>query len=91
MLDRNADGTYDRLDPTMDFTSWAARSGNDFVLTWNSVPGKSYQVLWSDLPTGPWQNAAGGLLSAGPLHLTLSYTDVGALTNGWRFYKVQLQ
>jgi hypothetical protein len=37
LLDRNADGKYDCLDPAMDFTSFCVRSGNDFVLTWNSV------------------------------------------------------
>jgi hypothetical protein len=91
LLDRDANGIFDRLEPTMDFTSFCVRSGNDLILTWNSVPGKSYQVLWSDSPTGPWQNAAGGLLTAGTLQITLSYTDVGALSNGARFYKVQLQ
>jgi len=42
-------------------------------------PGKSYQVLWSDSPAGPRQNAQGGLLTAGTLQITFSYTDIGTL------------
>lgn len=91
VLDRNADGKFDRLDPAMDFTSTVTPSGNDLRLTWNSVPSKSYQVLWSSSPNGAWENATNGLLTAGPLQLTLTYTDLGALSNGARFYRVELQ
>ena len=45
----------------------------------------------SDFPTGPWQYAAAGLLTAGTLQITFSTPDVGALNNSARFYKVQLQ
>ncbi|PYK96920.1 MAG: hypothetical protein DME32_16750, partial [Verrucomicrobia bacterium] len=78
LLDRNAHGTYDRRDRTIDFTLWDARNGSDLVLTWNCVPGKSYQVLRSDEPTGSWQNAVAGLLAAAPCK-SLCHTPTLAL------------
>jgi hypothetical protein len=55
------------------------------------VPGRSYQVLWSSSLTSGWQNAPNGFFTAATLQLTLSYQDLGALANGPRFYRVQLQ
>lgn len=91
IVDQNADGVFDRLDPAIDFKSSCAANGNDVVLTWNSVPGKSYQVLWSNSPGGTWNNALNGFFTAGTSQLTLNYTDVNAVGNAPRFYKVQLQ
>ncbi len=90
ILDQNADGVYDRLDPARDFLSSAARDNSDVLLTWNSVPGRNYQVLWSSSLTSGWQNAPNGFFNAGPSQLTLSFRDLGALNSGPRFYKVQL-
>jgi hypothetical protein len=91
ILDRNADGVFDRLDPTMDFTGSCLASGNNVVVTWNSVPGKSYQVLWSTSPGGGWNNATNGFFTADPSQLNLNYTDLNAVNNAPRFYKIQLQ
>ncbi|MGZ5003794.1 MAG: hypothetical protein ACXWBM_11415, partial [Chthoniobacterales bacterium] len=90
IIDQNADGVYDRLDPAKDFLMNGTSDVSDFVLTWNSVPGRNYQVLWSSNLTSGWQNAPNGFFNAGTLQLTLSYRDIGALGSGPRFYKVQL-
>ena len=89
LLDNNGDGTYDRLDPNLDFKVQTIQpgAGGGFVVTWASVPGKQYQVMYTDLPTGAWQNL-GAPLTATTGQLTLSYTDNTATAQ--RFYKVKL-
>ncbi len=91
IVDRNADGLFDRLDPALDFTAQGARAGSDFIFTWNAVPGQSYAVRTSARPDGGWQDAPGGFFTAGAFELTLSFVDPGALARGSRFYHVELQ
>ena len=66
-------------------------SGIGFTVTWTSVPGKTYQVTYSNSPSGPWlTDLAGSTLTAGSGEATLSYTDTTAGTQDKRFYRVQL-
>ncbi len=63
--------------------------GGGFVVTWSSVPGKTYQVTYSGDPGGLWQNI-GGRMTAGNGQFTMSYTDLTAPLGGQRFYRVQV-
>lgn len=63
-------------------------SNSNCTVTWNSFPGTTYQVQWSNSLTGQWTNASGGLITAGTGQLKTSYTDFGARTAGRRFYRV---
>jgi hypothetical protein len=86
--DENADGTYDRLDPTLGFeVTQISRTNGVTTVGWASVPGKTYQAESCDFPGGIWLplNAP---ITAGADQLTLSTTDSTGLSN--RFYRVQL-
>jgi hypothetical protein len=86
--DENADGKYDRLDPARDFIVWQiARAGNVTTVSWNSVPGKTYQVESCDQIDGTWVSV-GGQAIAGPGQITLSANDAIAMSG--RFYRVRL-
>jgi len=86
--DENADGKYDRLDPAIDFVfAQIARSGGTTAVTWNSVPGKTYQVESATQPGGAW-NPFGTQMTAGPGQITLSTSDSSA-GSSW-FYRVRL-
>jgi Glycosyl hydrolase family 57 len=86
--DENADGKYDRLDPALDFVvSQISRTGGTTALTWNSVPGKTYQAESATQPGGTW-NLLGTQMTAGPGQLTLSMSDPSAVPAG--FYRVRL-
>ncbi len=76
LLDEDADGTWDRLEPGAGFRITAAAATPDGLsLTWNCFPGRSYQVQSSaTLAAGSWTDVAGGQTTAGPADLTLSRT-----------------
>jgi hypothetical protein len=62
-----------------------------FTVTWPCVAGKTYQVLYADIPNGPWQeDLPNSEITAGTGQTSLSYTDatVGKVSN--RFYKIKL-
>jgi hypothetical protein len=64
-----------------------ARAATTATITWNSVTGKKYQVLYrTNIATGPWSNLGSTVTAAGA---TSSQTDPSA-TNGYRFYRVQV-
>lgn len=60
-----------------------------FVVTWPSVPGKTYQVLYADAPGGSW-SGDWPQVTAGTGETTLSYKDVTVGTATKRFYRVKL-
>jgi hypothetical protein len=102
LIDQNADGKYDRLDPAVGFRLSGQRTtggqssstGNDFTLTWPAYPGKMYQVYSKNSLTNTWQAVTNALFTAPstpPFMDTLSYTDLNAIPSGHRFYKVQIQ
>jgi hypothetical protein len=86
--DENADGKFDRLDPARDFViAQITKSDGGVMITWNSVPGKTYQVESCDQIGGSWV-PLGDQLTAGSSEFTLSAGDPsGAAT---RFYRVRL-
>jgi hypothetical protein len=91
LLDNNADGTFDRLDPALGFTLESLQRTNDgYVVNWAAMPGHSYQVLWAQTPGAPWSNLPAGLTTASPLQLWLACTDSPPATVSQRFYRVKL-
>jgi hypothetical protein len=91
LRDNNADGTFDRLDPAVDFQLQSLQGLHPgFAINWASMPGHSYQVLWATNLAGAWSNLSGALTTAGPLQLYLSSTDSPPVGVAQRFYKVKL-
>ena len=84
----------DRVEPGLGFVISAIQrgAGGAITLTWNSEPGRSYQVQYAGalgLP-GAWQDLPDAQTNAAPGQLTLSFTDSGGypLTN--RFFRIKL-
>ncbi len=87
--DSNADGVLDNLDPNIGFIVQNAQSsGGGLTVTWVAVPGKSYQVMYSDSLPPSWTNLPGGLVTAGSGQTSLSLTDSSTTNGVQRFYKV---
>jgi len=62
-----------------------------FVITWSTVPGKTYKVLYADSPGGPWQeDLPSSQVTAGPGETGMSYTDTTVGAAGKRFYRVRV-
>jgi hypothetical protein len=87
--DSNGDGVLDNLDPNIGFIVQNAQpAGNGLTITWVSIPGKSYQVMYSDSPSGGWTNLPNAQVTATSGQTSLSFADT-SVTNGiQRFYKV---
>jgi hypothetical protein len=89
VMDANADGKLDRLDPELDFkiTQFTGNAAS-LDLTWATVPGKSYDIQWSDDFTS-WQTVSGSSHTAtsGSASHTLTLSSPGAVK---RFYRVRL-
>ena len=69
----------------------SARTADGFTILWQSVPGKTYKVLYADNPNGPWrEDLPDSQITAGNEQTSLPYTDttVGVATK--RFYRVKL-
>ncbi len=91
LIDNNADGLYDRLDPTLDFVVTDVQSGDGTnTVTWASVPGKVYLVEYADSPPGPWEDLPGGQVAADAGQVTLSVSDPAAGGVLQRFYRIKL-
>jgi hypothetical protein len=87
IIDNNGDGVYDRLDPSKDFVIQKIQPADPggFSITWASVPGKTYEVMYCDSLGGGWQTLIEKTAQTG--EITLSHTDNTAGTQ--RFYKVK--
>lgn len=69
---------------------WEA-DDSGFIVTWPCVPGRTYQIQYSDSPGGPWSNdLANSLVVAPDGQLNLSYLDPTATAVPRRFYRVLL-
>jgi Fibronectin type III domain/Glycosyl hydrolase family 57 len=91
LLDNNADGKFDRLDPALGFTMQSAQPiSSGYLINWAAMPGHAYQLLWTDIPGAPWSNVPSGLATAGPTQLFLSITDTPPPAATQRFYRVKL-
>lgn len=90
ILDRNADGIADRIDPNLDFlpalSSDAATPGQ-FILTWPSIPGRSYTIEYTDDLGAAWQALPGSPQVA--TSISTSITDAPPVTTMRRFYRVK--
>jgi hypothetical protein len=93
LRDSNLDGLYDRFDPALDFIVSGAQpvAGGGTTITWNTEPGRSYQVQFADALGSPtvWQDLPNGQTNAPPGQYTLSLTDPD-ITATQRFYRVKL-
>ncbi len=86
--DENADGKYDRLDPAIDFViAQVTRANGTTAVSWNSVPGKTYQVETVDHLGDTW-SALGNTATAGVGQIQLSQMDTTNVSN--RYYRVRL-
>ena len=91
LLDNNADGKFDRLDPALGFTlRGLPGTGSGYVINWAAMPGHTYQVVWADALGATWSNLPSALTTAGPLQLWLSCTDPPPAAATQRFYRVKL-
>jgi hypothetical protein len=91
LLDNNADGKFDRLDPALGFLLQSPlRQSNGYVLNWSAMPSHSYQVISVDALGVNWSNVPGARTTAGPLQLFLSYTDTPPAMATQRLYRVKL-
>jgi hypothetical protein len=85
--DDNADGKFDRLDPALDFViSQLSLTNGVRTITWNSVPGRTYQLEYRDQLGDQWQSFGSARL-AGPGELTMSDQDLLTID---RFYRARL-
>jgi hypothetical protein len=85
--DENSDGIFDRLDPALDFVvSQLSETDGLRTVTWNSVPGRSYQLEYCEQLGGQWF-ALGQARIAGTGEIILSTEDAPGTR---RFYRVRL-
>jgi hypothetical protein len=91
LRDLNADGIFDQLDPNLDFKFLnAQRIGNNCALTWAAMPGRSYQIIYTDSLNDSWQDLIGASNDCAPTQIFLSWTDTPLQTITQRFYRVKL-
>ena len=66
-----------------------ANVGSAPIITWASVPGKTYQVYRADSLTGTWlADLPNSLLTAAAAQTSMSYSDTSATGLTQRFYRV---
>ncbi len=71
--------------------SKVAPNSSGFLVSWPSVPGKTYKVLYSDSPGGPWQeDLPSSQITADTGQTSLSYTDATIGSAVRRFYRIRL-
>jgi hypothetical protein len=91
LRDHNSDGTFDRMDPLLDFVlQGIAATGTNVVMTWAAMPGRSYQVMGASAPGGSWTDIPGSLTNAGPLQLDLGFGEPLAPGATQRLYRIKL-
>jgi subtilisin family serine protease len=73
-------------------TSFVRSPGNgNFTIQWQSVPGKTYRIAYSDSLAGGWlTNLPGSLITVPAGQFISSYTDTTAGAAGKRFYRVEV-
>jgi hypothetical protein len=89
LLDRDANGVFDRLDPRFDFLAQLSPDGTTVLLTWACVPGKKYQIEFTDTLGSMWQPLT-TVQTAASGAATMSYQDLAAGGRSSRFYRVKL-
>jgi hypothetical protein len=87
LMDSNNDGILDQLDPATEFRVHVAMNASGFpVITWPSVPGRSYQVECRDDLGSLWNNF-GGAVGTPSGQILQSVTDSSGQPR--RFYRVR--
>jgi hypothetical protein len=88
ITDQFAYGIYDWLNPNVGLHAQITRTTTSAVLiSWPSVPGKTYQVEVADLRTGKWQLVQSPITAGtGVLRLSISYSPANSDT---RFYEIR--
>ncbi len=91
IVDTTGSGVLDRLNPSIGFVvqSWQSTGGGGNTITWASVPGKSYQVMYCNTLGTGWTNLPNAQITAGSGQSSLSYTDMSATNSPQRFYEIQ--
>ena len=68
-----------------------AGAGGASIVTWSSVPGKTYQVFRADVLTGIWlADLPNSLITAAAGQTALSYTDTTTNGASQRFYRIEV-
>jgi hypothetical protein len=91
IVDTTGSGVLDRLNPTVGFRIQSAQSSSSSgcTITWPSVPGVSYQVMYCNSLGAGWTNLPNAQITAGSGQSSLSYTDTSATNSLQRFYEIQ--
>lgn len=92
LRDEDANGTYDRLEPGIGFVVTASgRTGNNFGISWNCFPGRSYKIQTSDtLAGGSWTDVPGATFTAGASEMSTSLNLALNPADPKRFFRVVL-
>jgi hypothetical protein len=81
LSDSNADGKFDRVDPSLDFKLLSiAASGGALSVKWAAMPYRTYELEFANTLPATWSNWSGSLTTAGPLQLELGHV-AGLNTN----------
>jgi hypothetical protein len=92
LRDSYGNGTFDLLDPARGFRLLSAQMlPAGVALSWSSMPGHSYQVIYSSTVDVGWSELPGASNVAGPWQLYLNYTDVPPAGITRRYYRVELR
>ncbi len=91
IIDSAGNGSYDYLDPLRLFAiSVVQATGNGFAVSWPSVPGKAYQLMYCGTLDGAWSSNGIPVLTGSSGQSSMTYTDITATAVAQRFYKVKL-
>lgn len=91
LRDSWGNGTLDLCDPARGFKIFsAARSGTNCILNYAAMPGRAYQVQFTDRLGGGWSNHPAGSHYAMPPQTILNFTDAPPLGTLERFYRIRL-
>ena len=81
------------LDPqsVMRVSSLVKNAGGGAIITWASVPGRTYQVWRADLLTDAWMaDLPNSQITAAVGQTSLSYNDTTASSSSQRFYRIEV-
>lgn len=92
LRDEDANGTYDRLEPGIGFVvTSSGRTGDNFAISWNCFPGRSYKIQTSEtLAGGSWTDVPGATFTAGSSEMSASLNIALNPAEPMRFFRVVL-
>ncbi len=90
ITDSAGNGAFDFLDPLRAFAIQNVQpAGSGLVVSWPSVPGRSYQLMHCDALGDAWSSNGVPAMTAGSGQSSMTYTDATASATTQRFYRVQ--